>query len=156
LKKDPKDPTRFYEVGGFLAWLGKWVKSYPYFGRFPSEAGPNNQKGFTTDVDTTFCNDGRPNMLAMLAFQRLTNEIQGWILSSLTFYSDPQFYAERISSMTGQSLTRPPIPEAFYEGRINTQVYPTYWTYVDGKKKGEQLQADSPWVLFPNTDMAHE
>ena len=38
--------------------------------------------------------------------------------------------------------------------RINTQVYPTYWIYIDGIKTSEQNQLPDPVDLMYNTDTA--
>jgi len=149
-----KDPSRYYEVGGIIAWIGKWVNSYPADGAFPGTAGPNNSRNpVTKETESKLCNEGRPDQKALDAFMQLTGKDQGQIWSSITFFSDPQHYSETTSSTTGQSLTRAPKPQYFYQGRINTQLYPTYWMYINGKKEAAvQSQAPSPSALFSNTD----
>jgi len=148
-----KDPSRFYEVSGITAWIGRWVNNYPADGAFPGQPGPDNSSTpVTTGTTSKLCNEGRPAQDALNAFKNLTGQDQGQIWSSITFFPDLQFYSETISSTTNNSLTRDPKPSDVSEGRINTQVYPTYWIYLDGKRQREQNQAASPSALFPNTD----
>jgi hypothetical protein len=137
--------------------MGAWViasfQGYPSDGVFPGMARENNSSDPVVSETTSFlCNEGTPDQNALDAFKNLTDEDQGYIWSTIAFFSDMQHYAETTSPSTGQSLTRSPKPTKFYEGRINTQVYPTYLIYINGQKKGAQNQSPSPSALFPNTD----
>jgi hypothetical protein len=100
-------------------------------------------------------NEGRPDAKALDAFSNLAGAPAVFnIWSTITFFSDMGHYSETISPTTGASLTRIPKPTQFYHGRINTQIYPTYWIYVNGVKVGVQAQNPDPAVLLPNTDKA--
>jgi len=152
-----KDPSRLYEISGLIDWIALFVatnfQGYPANGVFPGMARENNSDNAVADETTSkLCNEGTPDQKALDAFKNLTGHDQGYIWSSITFFSDLQHYSETTSSSTSQSLTRAPKPTEFYQGRINTQVYPTYWIYINGQKKGTQNQAPNPSALFPNTD----
>jgi hypothetical protein len=148
-----KDPARIYDTWGLFDWLGRWLENYPNNGIFPGMPREHNSDNpVVTDTTSKLCNEGTPDQKALDAFKNLTGHDQGYIWSSITFFSDLQHYSETTSSSTSQSLTRNPKPTEFYQGRMNTQVYPTYWIYINGEKKGVQNQAPSPSALFPNTD----
>lgn len=155
-----KDPTRSYEIPSTLSWpeswfyaFGAWFNGYPPNGVFPGMAREHNSNtAATTSHDAKICNEGTPDQRALGGFKRLTGHDQGYIWSSITFFSDLQHYSETTSTLTGESLTRDPKPTDFSNGRINTQVYPTYWIYLNGKKTSVQNQAPTPSALFPNTD----
>lgn len=144
-----KDPAMLYEISGPFDSLGLLLNNYPANGLFPGVPGANNS---LTPVETTteskLCNEGRPDQGALDAFKNLTGQDQGEIWSSITFFS----YETHFS---GSSFTRDPQPTETYEGRINTQVYPTYWIYINGvtKPAWKQVQAPQPSALFPNTDI---
>ena len=148
-----KDPTRIYDTWGVFDWLGRWWEDYPNNGIFngmPREH--NSDNAIVTDTTSKLCNEGTPDQKALDAFKNLTGHDQGYIWSSITFFSDLQHYSETTSPLTSQSLTRNPKPTNYHQGGINTQVYPTYWIYINGEKKGVQNQAPNPSALFPNTD----
>jgi hypothetical protein len=148
-----KDPARIYDTWGLFDWLGKWWEDYPADGLFPGVPRENNSDSpIVSETDSKLFNEGTPDQRALNAFKNLTDKDQGYIWSSITFFSDIEHYSETVSPSTGESLTRIPIPSEFYQARINTQVYPTYWIYVNGLKKGMQEQASTPMALFPNTD----
>lgn len=155
-----KDPSRMYEVG-FTSGPADWIASliatyfhgYPATGVFQGMAQENNSDiPIVSDRTSKLCNEGTPDQKALDAFKNLTGQDQGYIWSSITFFSNLQHYSETVSPSTGQSMTRSPKPTDFYQGRINTQVYPTYWIYINGQRKGIQNQAPNPSALFPNTD----
>lgn len=81
-------------------------------------------------------NEGTPDQPALDAFKHLTGHDQGYIWSSITFYSDLGYYHDA----------------PFTQGQIKTQVYPSYRIYINGELKSTVDQAASPWALFPNTD----
>ncbi len=154
-----KDPSRLYEISGLIDWIAIFVattfQGYPSNGVFPGLARENNSDTpVVTDTTSKLSNEGTPDQKALDAFKHLTGHDQGYIWSTITFFSDMQHYSETTSPSTSQSLTRTPKPAEFYEGRINTQVYPTYWIYINGQKRGVQNQAPNPSALFPNTDKA--
>ena len=92
-------------------------------------------------------NEGRPDNEALKAFKTLTGENQGEIWSSIRIFSD-------IASYSKDKFTRSPEPDKSGEGKINTQVYPTYHIYINGENRAAwtQRQANDPAALFPNTD----
>ena len=145
-----KDPCRIYDTWGLFDWLGRWWNNYPSSGAFPGLPGTNNHQRLVENRLTKFLNEGRPSREALNAFRNLTGgQEQGEIWSSIAFFSDT------VSSLTGRNLTREPRPQYGSAARINTQVYPTYWFYINGKKEdNEQNQADTPLPLFPNPDRA--
>jgi hypothetical protein len=155
-----KDPTRLYEISGIIDMFiqaGASFEGYPSNGAFPGMPRANNTGSpVVSDTTSRFSNEGTPDQKGLDAEKKLTGQDQGYIWSTITFFSDPQHYSETTSPSTDQSLTRDPKPTEFYQGRINTQVYPTYWIYINGKKKGVQNQATAPSALFPNTDEANE
>ena len=155
-----KDPSRTYEISAALSGVEKWLfdqglegHRYPANGLFPGQAREHNSKTpVTTEHESKLCNEGTPDQKALDGFKRLTGQDQGYIWSSITFFADLQHYSETVSPSTGQSLTRAPKPTEFYQARINTQIYPTYWFYINGKKENIQNQANTPSALFPNKD----
>ena len=148
-----KDPARIYDTWGFFDWLGRCLENYPDNGIFPGMPREHNSNNpVVTDTTSKMCNEGTPDQKALDAFKNLTGHDQGYIWSSITFFSDLQHYSETTSPLTSQTLTRNPKPTNFHQGGINTQVYPTYWIYINGEKKGVQNQAPNPSALFPNTD----
>jgi hypothetical protein len=153
-----KDPARLYDVGGIFDSPGLWIQqalgNYPAGGVFPGTAGANNWALAGTPTETKLCNEGKPDAKAMAAFGNLAGGAVSFdIWSSITFYSDLTFYSEKISPSTGASLTRAPKPSQFHQGRINTQIYPTYWIYINGVKSPfVQSQHPDPAVLLFNTD----
>ncbi len=150
-----KDPARLYEVTGWVDELALWFGGYPSGGVFPGQAGTNNWKRTDTVTTTMLSNEGRPDAKALDAFSNLAGAPAVFdIWSTSTFFSDLGHYSESISPTTGASLTRIPKPTQFYHSRINTQIYPTYWIYVNGVKVGVQAQNPDPAVLLPNTDKA--
>ena len=71
-----KDPSRYYEVGGIIAWIGRWVNSYPAGGAFPGIPGPNNSRNpVVTDTESKLCNEGRPDQKALDAFRSLLKNL---------------------------------------------------------------------------------
>jgi hypothetical protein len=151
-----KDPARIYSLnssasidGIINGLIGSWIASiegYPSDGVFPGKAQLNNGVISTDTVSYTMqCNEGTPDDDALKAFKTITGEDQGYIWSSLTFYSGNEQYSESV-------FTRDPKPQKTYEGRINTQVYPTYHIYVNGLLQNIQEQASEPQALFPNLD----
>ncbi len=153
-----KDPSRLYDVVDSLPDAVLRFLGYPPKGVFQGQPSDKNTQFTIVDTGRTttrLLNEGRPDQKALDAFFKLTGQDQGYIWSSITFFPDLQYYSETISPSTGQSLTRDPKPSEFSQGRINTQVYPTYWFYINGVKSDKvQNQASSPSALFPNTDRA--
>ena len=153
-----KDPARIYEVSGVNGlgvWFEEFMGNYPAGGIFPGQPSAQNWKVITNTTETKLINEGQPDKKAMDAFKNLfgpTVNFQIW--SSITFFSDLSHYSETTSPSTGLSLTRDPKPTEFYQSRINTQVYPTYWIYIDGIKTHEQNQLPDPVDLMYNTDTA--
>ncbi len=152
-----KDPSHLYDtlwdIPGLLSFL-----NYPPGGVFPGVASDRNTQFSIVDdgrTTTRLLNEGRPDQNALDAFFKLTGQEQGWIWSSIGFFSDLQICSDTMSPTTGNSLTRAPRPQEFSGPRINTQVYPTFWIYINGKiTPPAQNQAPSPLALFPNTDRA--
>lgn len=148
-----KDPARLYDIGGPIDALGLWWENYPTGGIFPGVHGINNEVQANTGTETMLCNEGQPDAMAMAAFSNLAGAATSFhIWSSITFYSNLPLYVDAISPSTGASLTRAPKPVEFYQGRINTQIYPTYWIYVNGVHRGTQAQNPNPALLLLNTD----
>ena len=143
-----RDPARVNEARGLLDTIGRWLNNYPSGGLFPGLPGANNSlTPVETTIESKLCNEGRPDRKALDAFKNLTGHEQGEIWSSITFFSDKTHFSSG-------SLTRQPKPTKIHQGRINTQVYPTYWIYINGATMSgwKQQQAPQPSALFPNTD----
>jgi hypothetical protein len=151
-----KDPSHLHTISGAIDWailVGAGFEGYPSDGIFPGDPGPNNWVRTDTASETKLCNEGRPDAKAMAAFTNLAGTPAVFhIWSSISFFPDVSYYSETISPSTGASLTRAPKPTQFYQGRANTQIYPTYWIYVNGELKARQLQNPDPAVLISNTD----
>jgi hypothetical protein len=149
------DPSHFSDVSSVPNTIAQFL-GFPANGVFAGQSGDNNDwVGKTTDTTTKMRNEGRPDQKALNAFKNLTGQDQGYIWSTITFFSDLQWYAQTTSPSNGKSLTRDPIPQEVSAPRINTQIYPTYWMYMNGVKSDDvQNQAPEPSALFPNTDRA--
>jgi hypothetical protein len=153
-----KDPSHLNTISGLIDWailVGAGFEGYPRAtGIFPGDPGPNNWARTDTATETKLCNEGSPDAKAMAAFTNLAGTPAVFhIWSSISFFPDISYYSETISPSTGVSLTRAPKPTQFYQGRTNTQIYPTYWIYINGVKSPlVQSQHPDPAVLIPNTD----
>jgi hypothetical protein len=155
-----RDPSRVYEVGGILDTPGLWLQSllgnYPGGGYFPAKKGPSNWKVTETSTQFKVCNEGQPDKRAMTAFNNVYGPgVNFFIWSSITFFSDLTQYGETMSpSSPSISLTRNPKPSNYYQGRINSQMYPTYWVYINGRTipDWQTAQNPNPLSLLLNTD----
>jgi hypothetical protein len=64
-----RDPSRCYEVLGWIADLGRWVNNYPLGGAFPATPGGyNSDTPVTSDIETKLRNEGRSDQKALDAF----------------------------------------------------------------------------------------
>ena len=157
-RTDPGHPARVYEVTApesLGVWYHELVGDYPPGGVFPGKPSAQNWKVITNTTETKLINEGQPDKYAMNAFRGLYGPTVNFnIWSTITFFSDLSHYSETTSPSTGLSFTRAPKPTDFYQSRINTQVYPTYWIYIDGIKTHEQNQLPDPVDLMYNTDTA--
>jgi len=144
-----KDPSHFWEIDGPIDRIIKgvgWMLGYPVGGIFEGiSSDKNDENAVEGNYTLKHFNEGTPDQPALDAFKHLTGHDQGYIWSSITFYSALGYYHDA-------PFTRDPKAETFYQGGIRTQVYPSYRIYINGELKSTEEQAASPWALFPNTD----
>lgn len=150
-----KDPTRFYDLG--IPYVITRPMGYYDEGVFPGKPSAlNGTQAAATSVVSQY-NEGSPDQKAMDAFTHLHGApVTFNIWSRINFFSDLASYRETKSPTTGDLLTRAPKPTRFFQGQINTQLYPTYWIYINGETRPEWKHAQhaDPMELIKQKDNA--